>query len=70
MAKEVIWTVSAYRDLQNIVSYISEEYDDVMDKADTLMEFPHRGRIVPETGRSEYAGTFYTQVQINLPNKP
>ena len=56
MAKEIIWTVSAFKDLQNIVSYISEDsayyamsfYEDVMDKALTLMEFPHRGRIVPE----------------------
>ncbi|WP_199621642.1 type II toxin-antitoxin system RelE/ParE family toxin [Paenibacillus alkalitolerans] len=56
MAKEVIWTISAFKDLQNIVAYISEDspyyamsfYEDVMDKAKTLMNFPHRGRIVPE----------------------
>lgn len=56
MAQKVIWTVSAYHDLQNIVAFISEDsmyyamtfYDDVMDKAQTLNEFPHRGRVVPE----------------------
>lgn len=56
MAKEIIWTVSAYRDLQNIVEFISQDssyyamsfYEDVMEKAHILMEFPHRGRIVPE----------------------
>jgi plasmid stabilization system protein ParE len=56
MVKQVIWTVTAYKDLQNIVDYIANDskyyaltfYDDVMDKANTLNEFPHRGRIVPE----------------------
>jgi toxin ParE1/3/4 len=57
MAKEVIWTVGAYRDLQNIVEYISQDspyyavafYEDIMDKAQSLREFPHRGRVVPES---------------------
>jgi len=52
----IIWTVTAYKDLQNIVEYISQDsmyyamafYDDVMDKAQTLNDFPHRGRVVPE----------------------
>lgn len=52
----IIWTVTAYRDLQNIVEFISEDslhyamafYEDAMEKAKTLTEFPHRGRIVPE----------------------
>jgi toxin ParE1/3/4 len=58
MVRKVIWTITAYKDLQNIVDYISQVsmyyaisfYDDVMDKAHTLQEFPHRGRIVPEMG--------------------
>ncbi len=56
MVQKVIWTVNAYKDLQNIVDYISQDsmyyaisfYDDVMNKAQTLNEFPHRGRVVPE----------------------
>jgi toxin ParE1/3/4 len=56
MAKKIIWTVTAYKDLQNIVEFISEDspyyalsfYEDVMDKTQTLIEFPHRGRVVPE----------------------
>jgi toxin ParE1/3/4 len=52
----IIWTVTAYKDLQNIVEFISQDsmyyalafYDDVMDKAQTLNDFPHRGRVVPE----------------------
>ncbi|OXS57371.1 hypothetical protein B1A99_17970 [Cohnella sp. CIP 111063] len=52
----VIWTVTAYKDLQNIVEFISEDstyyalsfYEDIMNKARTLIDFPHRGRIVPE----------------------
>ncbi|GIQ71405.1 type II toxin-antitoxin system RelE/ParE family toxin [Xylanibacillus composti] len=58
MVQKVIWTVSAYKDLQKIVEYIAEDspnyglvfYEGVMDKAQTLEEFPHRGRIVPEMG--------------------
>jgi len=58
MVQKVIWTVSAYKDLQKIVEYIAEDspyyglvfYEDVMDKAQTLEEFPHRGRVVPEMG--------------------
>lgn len=57
MAKQtIIWTVKAYNDLQNIVEYISQDsmyyalavYDDIMDKAQTLNNFPYRGRVVPE----------------------
>lgn len=56
MVKEVIWTAGAYRDLQNIVEYIFDDspyyavafYEDIMDKAQTLKEFPHQGRVVPE----------------------
>jgi toxin ParE1/3/4 len=56
MVRKVIWTLTAYKDLQIIVDFISQDsmnyatsfYEDVMDKAHTLQEFPHRGRIVPE----------------------
>lgn len=56
MVQEVIWTGSAYKDLQNIVEFIAIDseyyamsfYEDVMDKAQTLNIFPHRGRVVPE----------------------
>jgi plasmid stabilization system protein ParE len=56
MDKEVIWTVSAFKDLQSIYNFIAEDspyyamtlYEDVMDKAQTLKHFPHRGRVVPE----------------------
>lgn len=59
MVREIIWTTTAYRDLQNIVGFIAEDsvyyarifYEDAMNKAKTLMNFPLRGRIVPETDR-------------------
>ena len=58
MVRELIWTESAYLDLDNIVEYISKDsryyalvfYDDVMGKAQSLKKFPHRGRMVPEDG--------------------
>lgn len=62
----VIWTVTAYKDLQNIVEYISQDsiyyamafYDDVMDTAQTLNEFPQRGRVVPEMDDPEMREIF------------
>ena len=57
MAQKVIWTVSAYKDLQNIVEYISQDsmyyaisfYDDVMEKRIHFKNSRIRGlRIVPE----------------------
>ncbi|MBA9086822.1 plasmid stabilization system protein ParE [Fontibacillus solani] len=63
----IIWTVSAYKDIQNIVEYISQDsmyyamafYDDVMDIAQTLNEFPQRGRVVPEMDDPEMRGFLY-----------
>lgn len=57
MVREIIWTITAYKDLQSIVHFLAEDspyyamsfYEDVMNKAQTLKEFPLRGRIVPET---------------------
>jgi len=54
--QSVIWTGSAYKDLQHIVEYIQEDsmyyaiafYNDIINKAQTLTIFPHRGRVVPE----------------------
>ncbi|GAA0349580.1 type II toxin-antitoxin system RelE/ParE family toxin [Bacillus horti] len=54
--RSIIWTVSAFKDLQNIVEFISQDstyyglafYDDIMNKAQSLIDFPQRGRIVPE----------------------
>ena len=62
----IIWTITAYKDLQNIVEYISQDsmyyalsfYDDVMAKAQTLSDFPHRGRVVPEMDDPEMREIF------------
>jgi toxin ParE1/3/4 len=72
MVQKVIWTVSAYRDLQNIVEYISQDsmyyaisfYDNVMDKAQTLNEFPHRGRVVPEMGDPDMRELFIHRYRL------
>jgi plasmid stabilization system protein ParE len=45
MAQKIIWSINAFKDLQNLVDYISEDsvvyamsvYEDVMDKAQTLL---------------------------------
>jgi toxin ParE1/3/4 len=68
----IIWTVTAYKDLQNIVEYISQDsmyyalafYDDVMDKAQTLNDFPHRGRVVPEMDDPEMREIFIHRYRL------
>ena len=68
----VIWTVTAYKDLQNIVEYISQDsmyyalafYDDVMSKAQTLSDFPHRGRVVPEMDDPEMREIFIHRYRL------
>jgi len=52
----VFWTETSYRDLDNIIDYISIDSIDnaltilykIKEKAETLCSFPDRGRIVPE----------------------
>jgi toxin ParE1/3/4 len=68
----IIWTITAYKDLQNIVEYISQDsmyyalafYDDVMDKAQTLNDFPHRGRVVPEMDDPEMREIFIHRYRL------
>lgn len=68
----VIWTVTAYKDLQNIVEYISQDsiyyamafYDDVMDTSQTLNEFPQRGRVVPEMDDPEMREIFIHRYRL------
>jgi toxin ParE1/3/4 len=68
----IIWTGTAYKDLQNIVEYISQDsmyyalafYDDVMDKAQTLNDFPHRGRVVPEMDDPEMREIFIHRYRL------
>ncbi|MFC5472314.1 type II toxin-antitoxin system RelE/ParE family toxin [Cohnella suwonensis] len=68
----IIWTVTAYKDLQNIVEYIAQDsmyyalafYDDVMDKAQTLNDFPLRGRVVPEMDDPEMREIFIHRYRL------
>ncbi|MNZ46321.1 Toxin RelE4 [compost metagenome] len=68
----IIWTVLAYKDLQNIVEYISQDsmyyamafYDDVVDTAQTLNEFPQRGRVVPEMDDPEMREIFIHRYRL------
>ena len=68
----IIWTVTAYRDLQSIVEYISQDsmyqalafYDDVMAKAQTLSDFPYRGRVVPEMDNPEIREIFIHRYRL------
>lgn len=70
----IIWTTTAYRDLHNIVEFIAEDsmyyalafYEDVMEKAKTLTEFPHRGRIVPEMDDPEVREVFIHRYRLIL----
>lgn len=56
MVRTVIWSNTAIKDLDNIVDYIYQDsptyalafYSEVKSKARTLIDFPQRGRVVPE----------------------
>ncbi len=56
MVRTVIWSNNAIKDLENIIEYIYQDsptyalafYDEVKNKAKTLIDFPQRGRTVPE----------------------
>ncbi len=68
----IIWTLTAYKDLQNIVEYISQDstyyalafYDDVMDTTQTLNDFPQRGRVVPEMDDPEMREIFIHRYRL------
>lgn len=56
MAQTVIWSNNAMKDLEYIIDYIHQDspnyalafYNEVKNKAKTLIDFPRRGRVVPE----------------------
>jgi plasmid stabilization system protein ParE len=56
MARSVVWTETAWRDLEHTADYIAEDspgyaaafVQRIRDHARALDEFAHRGRIVPE----------------------
>lgn len=63
---QVWWNGEAYSKLYVIVEFISKDskyyglavYNDIMNKAQTLIDFPHRGRIVPEMDDPELREVF------------
>lgn len=56
MAQRIVWTVSAWRELQNAAAFIAEDspryavalVDEAKSAARSLRRFPQRGRAVPE----------------------
>lgn len=53
---DVLWANIAYKDLEEIINYISNDsieialkiFYKIKEKAESLIHFPNRGRIVPE----------------------
>jgi hypothetical protein len=58
MARKVVWTETAWRDLERSADYIAEDspgyaaafVERVREQARSLDELTHRGRVVPEFG--------------------
>lgn len=58
MARQVVWTETAWRDLEHAADYIAEDspgyaaafVERIRDQAGSLDELAHRGRMVPELG--------------------
>lgn len=70
MIYQVFWTSSAESDLTETILYLAEKspdtarkkYDAIKTAAQTLTQFPERGRIVPEL--MEYGITTYRELII------
>lgn len=58
MARDVVWTETAWRDLEHVADYIAQDspgyasafVERLRDAASSLAELAHRGRMVPELG--------------------
>lgn len=72
MKKRIVWTDSSLIDLQLIYDYISNDAEtyapvfisELMDKVDTLLDFPEIGRIVPEKNCNNIREIFFNSYRI------
>jgi toxin ParE1/3/4 len=71
MAKRLVWTEQSQKDLNEILEYIAFHdsvekaislFDNVTIKADKIVEFPSKGRVVPELKRIG-VWSFFEQIQ-------
>ena len=66
MAKSVIWSDEALQDLEAIASFIARDsryyaqkvISEIVEKGESLVDFPESGRIVPELSRPEVRECF------------
>ena len=72
MARRIIWTESAWHELESAANYIAQDspcyaaalMDEARDAARSLSRFPRRGRIVPEVGDAAIREVFVKQYRM------
>jgi plasmid stabilization system protein ParE len=72
MARKIIWSLPALQDLNDIYHYIKRDsvyyadklIDEVIDKVDTLLDMPFRGRIIPELTDESIREIFIKQYRV------
>jgi plasmid stabilization system protein ParE len=70
--REVIWTLGARAELDEILTYIAQAsfpaaqalLQEILDVADTLETLPHRGRVVPEVQDPSIRELFIKQYRL------
>ncbi len=72
MAKSIIWSRFAINDIRDIYHYIRSDslfyadrlLDEIVEKAETLISFPHRGRMTPELHDTSIREIFVKQYRL------
>jgi toxin ParE1/3/4 len=72
MARKIVWTLPALEDLESIYNYIHRDSAyyarqlvlDMLAAAETLSDFPLRGRNVPESGDFAYREILVDQYRL------
>ena len=70
--KQILWSETAKKDLQQIYDYIAEDsvyyadlfVDELMGKLESLKEFPNIGRLVPEIQSDDVREIFYHSYRV------
>lgn len=72
MVRKVVWTVSAFEDLESVFNFLRRDSPlyarrlvlDMLAAAETLSEFSLRGRNIPELRESDYREIFVDQYRL------
>lgn len=77
MAVKIVWTGSAWLDLENVADFIARDSPyyaaavvrSVKEASRSLRRFAKRGRVVPEIDNPAIKRTFCEQLPVDIPNR-